>query len=371
MRFIHFSDLHIKRLSLSGLDGWGRINQCHYVLKQVAQRSQEDDIDFVLFCGDLFHDKKPDLDIFESTMALLASKPFRAKPWYFVAGQHDWREQPLGASNYDLMICMIDESQNSVYDNFHFFVSTRGITVGDVLILGVPYQKRMQEEIALCTKTKVDGPAILAIHTPIKDYPIHPSHFSQTGLTIEELCVGQWKYVAAGDFHEPKISYYQDKKVVMSGSPIQHSFGESINGHGYYIVDTKDNSSRKVNFTWYDKMISIVLDSSTNGEMLEKLLSVFRNPNIIFRFCVFDRSAIPIIEDVWGRWKINNKSNKGYKIQLMRGEETLIEMNETAPDMFNLKNEIEKSLKELGLSNDDYKAIHKLSKEICDRAGVV
>ncbi|MHA1410370.1 MAG: metallophosphoesterase family protein, partial [Candidatus Odinarchaeia archaeon] len=359
-----------------GAGGWGRVKQCWDILQSIAKRSEEDDIAFVLFCGDLFHDKKPSLDVFESTMAIMATESFRAKDWYFVAGQHDWREEPYGASNYDFFR-KIWTANNDVYENF-FSVSTKRkywkhyYSADDfIIIVAIPYGKEAAEALIDVRDLQIERATnyILAIHTPIRGYPIHGNYISKEGLTTKQLSDGPWKYVAAGDFHEHKISYYKDTKIVMTGSTIQNTFGESVGGHGYCIVDLETFHVDRV-VCDYDKMITIEVGAGTNEATLNNILDMFINPNTIFRFIVEDKSTIPLVETCWDTWKNRTNSNNGYQVQLKYKNNICLEKGAIEESRFNIRNEIKEYINNLNLTKMDAKNIIQLGEELCDKAGV-
>lgn len=363
-KFIHFSDLHVGDNPIMGIhpNGWScRIMDCKQVLMDIAERSMEGDIAFVLFCGDFFNKKNPPSYMVNYFMNVLNLPNFRVRPWYFNIGQHDWQTTPTKHHNLELLSYL-----TTSFPNFRVMNEAMNLALpeSELRIINIPYSERMYYELA--EESRMDSaPCILSIHAPIRTFPMHYKKDSDKGFTLDELTKGSWKYIAAGDFHVYKNRLYKGTRIVMSGSVLQTTFGETIEAHGYSIGNLYTNETELVQCE-YPKMITI----ECVPDKLKETLSLFKGPEFIFKFIVPEQHMVSQVREIWQAWKNEYDSYRNCKIQVRTNVENS-NLNISDLSKFDVEREMVDSVAgHKDLSAADKTRVMRLGKEVIGEAGI-
>ena len=96
MRFIHIADCHIgawreEKMRMLGVQAF----------QQAIQKAINEDADFVIIAGDLFHTALPSLDLVKQVVSALKKLKDQDIPMYFVPGSHDY--SPSGKTILDVI----------------------------------------------------------------------------------------------------------------------------------------------------------------------------------------------------------------------------------------------------------------------------
>ncbi len=219
MKALIFSDLHCHQHKKKV----ERLNDCIKALEWVFDTAEDRNIDTILFCGDLFHDRQRiDVYAYQKIFEVFNSR-MSGKRFYFLLGNHDMysREKwdissavPLGSIKGVTIVdrpCSLD---------------VNGYEIGFL-----PYTRDPAEDLkkikmkakfkVLLGHVAVDGAIWNLIHGTIADVSIeHDGDMVKVTPDIFD----EYDQVFLGHYHaEQKLT----KKVEYVGSPLQLNFGES------------------------------------------------------------------------------------------------------------------------------------------------
>ena len=96
MRFAHFADIHLGFQKEEPLQKIER-----HIFEDAMDRCIDEDVDFILLCGDIFHVNIPDMGIQKMAMTKFRDIHEKRIPVYAVYGSHDF--SPTGSSAIDLL----------------------------------------------------------------------------------------------------------------------------------------------------------------------------------------------------------------------------------------------------------------------------
>jgi len=248
MKFVCFADFHAhlwKEFDKKGGEtGSLRLDVQVNTLRYIRKWCKDNGIQYVLFAGDLFHQRgKVDTVVFNAVYNEIEKFHSDGISIIMIAGNHD---------QYDNS----DVPENSLHpfkklEGVHVYdtVGTHRIhkssvsdTAGvepDVEIVLAPYSKNAQmikEYIA--NVEKKDYPQILLFHLGISGAFVGNGNYPMAdAFDVEDLRPDLFKYVIGGHFHK-RQTLGGHEHAFYCGAPLQHSFGDEGEDKGFYVVDT-------------------------------------------------------------------------------------------------------------------------------------
>ena len=197
----------------------------------------EEQVDFILFAGDLFDSAFPPIEILKDTFHEFKKIKEAKIKCYVIAGSHDFSVS--GKTFLDVIekagfceICKYDESETEVL--------LKPIKHQNFMIYGYP-GKKSGLEIPSLRKVKIeedykDGFRILMLHTTIKDVT---ENLPIESIELSELPKAD--YYALGHIHIDFEHEYEGKPVIYGGPTFPNNFKElqDLRGGCYYIIDVE------------------------------------------------------------------------------------------------------------------------------------
>lgn len=227
MKVLLFSDLHLHpwQYGSTYFDGWNsRLLIQKKFLEHVAEVVRKEDIECVIFCGDLFHTHgKLTADVITVAYNGFKEISSAAKKCFSLVGNHDF------------------QSANGYINSMEFIKGTgwdvifpRGVEIVDSLALGfisyTPDRKVFSEALEKYGKMC----NFIFMHQGVQSVPLG------NGFELPN------EYIIPDELDKKVIHftghYHRHQKVkenlVIVGSPMQHTWSDSGDERGYIILDT-------------------------------------------------------------------------------------------------------------------------------------
>ena len=254
MRFVHVADAHIgcwrdqsmKELSVDAF-------------QSACETAIDEDVDFILIAGDLFHTAIPNLDLVRSVVRILQDVNDHDIPCYFIPGSHDC--SPTGKT----MLNVIEEANLGVNvakteDDKLVFTETEK----DVKLTGISGEQGMLDQQSyddIDRERLADEPGdkVFMFHTAIDE--LKPDDLPIESKALRFLPRG-FDYYAGGHVHVVDHDDFSDDgyaPVVYPGPLFPTAFNEleDIQQGGFYLYDNGDLERHTVNLK---DVVSITVD---------------------------------------------------------------------------------------------------------------
>jgi len=232
MKFGHITDCH--------LGGWRQpelqqLNMDYF--RHAIDGCIEDEVDFILFAGDLFDSAFPPIETLKDTFHEFKKLKEANIKCYVIAGSHDFSVS--GKTFLDVIekagfceICKYEENEAEVL--------LKPIKHQSFMIYGYP-GKKSGLEIPSLKKLKIeedykDGFRILMLHTTIKDVV---GNLPIESIELSEL--PRADYYALGHIHIDFEHEHEGKPVIYGGPTFPNNFKElqDLKGGCFYIIDVE------------------------------------------------------------------------------------------------------------------------------------
>ena len=249
MRFLHLSDLHLRKR----VNEFSMLEDQAYILKEILNIIDEQKVEAVLIAGDIYDKVIPSAEAVRLLDDFLTRIAARELPVFLISGNHDSAERIAFGSR--LM------SSRQIYLSPVFESDVEPVTIsdryGEINIYMLPFVKpslvkRVYPEEEIITYQDAVNAAVQHMEIDTDKRNILLAHQFVTGAArcdSEELSVGGvddvdasvfdgFDYVALGHLHGPqKIG---KETVRYSGTPLKYSFSETNHKKAAVIVDVEE-----------------------------------------------------------------------------------------------------------------------------------
>ena len=193
-----------------------------------------------------------------------------------IVGNHDI---PLRHSLLNSSVSQILNPEPHV----QFFDTIKKMEFADREITLMPWI--CKENFEECMETIREGGDILLGHFEIANFLMHPGAVSHGGISMKEF--NKWKRVISGHYHAQSMQ----GNIQYVGTPYQMSWSDATTKHGFWILDTDDDSmtfienpNRYFNrFVWedgcqksienlYNSFVKVNVVKKTDFEAFEKFI---------------------------------------------------------------------------------------------------
>jgi DNA repair exonuclease SbcCD nuclease subunit len=266
MKFAHIADCH--------LGGWRQpeLQQLNFEsFKKAIEISIEENVDFILFAGDLFDSPFPGIDILKNTFAEFRKIKEKGIKSYIISGSHDYSVS--GKTFLEVLehagFCEICKYE---YDKKTDRIILKPIIFPSCYIYGYP-GKKSGLEIEDLKKISILEPdsnfRILMLHTTIKE--------AVNNLLIESIDLRDLPsadYYALGHIHVDFQKEFNKKPVIYAGPTFPNNFKEfeELKYGKFFIVDVGGFikiSEKKIIFK---KIECVELEITNTFKATEKIL---------------------------------------------------------------------------------------------------
>ncbi len=251
IKFIHTADIHLGKTYRNSPGEAARYEDFFMCLSGIVADAINEKVDFILVCGDLFHEGQILPRTFAKTIEALQPLKNAGIPCIAIEGNHDWIHRRNNISWMEALsemgyICLLRpgrrEDGSYRFDPFDEATGTGGhIEINGLNIYGLGYIGAQAgshvERICNAITTQNN---LLLFHVGIWKYS--PVEIGNMKLEEAYPLAERFSYVALGHGHKPYVVETPDTKpfAYNPGSPERVNFGEEKYDKGYYFVKVDD-----------------------------------------------------------------------------------------------------------------------------------
>ncbi|MGD9163073.1 MAG: exonuclease SbcCD subunit D [Desulfobacteraceae bacterium] len=247
MKFIHTADIHLGKTYRNSPGEAERYEDFFLCLSGIVEDALKEKVDFVLICGDLFHEGQILPRTFARTIEVLQPLKNAGIPCIAIEGNHDWIHRRNNISWMEALSEMgyirllrpgRTEDGDYIFDTFDEDTGMGGhIEINSLNIYGLGYigaQAGSHVE-RICNAVNTEN-NLLLFHVGIWKYS--PVEIGNMKLEEAYPLADKFGYVALGHGHKPYMIETPEGKAFAynPGAPERVNFGEEKYDKGYYFV---------------------------------------------------------------------------------------------------------------------------------------
>lgn len=280
MRFLHLADLHLGKV----LHKQNLLSDQRYILDQILQIADEQQVDAVLIAGDVYQRNTPSaeaMSLFSSFVTALAE---RKLPCMIISGNHDSAERVA----YLAPLAALSGVHISGADTAKIYKQTLHDEYGEIVIHMMPFTTPLQVRAAYPEQADEiqnynDAIRILMQHLAVDPDKrnIMIAHQFLTGAQVcdsEELAIGgldnisaslfdAYDYTALGHLHGPQ--QVTRPEIRYAGSPLKYSFSEVHQHKSVTIVHIKEKGCVSIETVQLKPLREMQVISGSFAELME------------------------------------------------------------------------------------------------------
>ena len=253
MKYAHLADLH--------LGSW-RDPKMRDLSTEAFLRAMDscisNQVDFIIFAGDIFNTSLPSLDILKIVTKKLKEISDKNIPIYTIAGSHDF--SPSGKTMIDVLenaglvknICKGSIDPETKLLHLHFTTDLKtGAKLTGILGRKGQLDQKYYQNLSLESLEQETGYKIFVFHTTIAE--MLPTHLGKIEAQPASFLPKHFNYYAGGHIHHPtKIELPGYKALTYPGALFPNSFSEvEYYGHGgYYLITTDSSNHEEQSIDW-------------------------------------------------------------------------------------------------------------------------
>ena len=249
MKYAHLADLHLgswrepKMRDLSTKSFLTAIDQC-----------VQNQVDFILFSGDIFNTSLPSLDTLKIVTKKLKELKDKDIPLYVIAGSHDF--SPSGKTMIDVLenagllknVCRgkIHPETKELHLQFTTDQKT-GAKITGILGRKGQLDKTYYQNLHLDNLEQESGYKIFMFHTTLTE--MKPKHMEKIESQPTSFLPKNFNYYAGGHIHHPtKIELEGYGTLTYPGALFPNNFAEveKYSHGGYYLISIDSEQSQKI-----------------------------------------------------------------------------------------------------------------------------
>lgn len=237
MKFAHLADSHLgafgKNPALRDLN--------LKAFEEAIEKCLEENVDFILIAGDLFHNPIPDLEIVKRAVEILRNARNRGIRIYVIYGSHDFSAGTTSLLDVLSSTGLFKKAVNYDFKDGKIFL--KGVRdesgVNIVGISGLSSSKEVEyfKKIDAKSLENIPEPKIFAFHTTIDE--LKPSYISDKNAVPLSSLPKNFNYYAGGHLHE-RIEYkFNSSPLIYPGALFGSSYNDLdiLKDRGFYIVE--------------------------------------------------------------------------------------------------------------------------------------
>lgn len=286
LRFIHCADLHFDR-SFEGLHLIAQVKALPLVNNQVLEKivtlALEEQVDFLLFAGDIFHQNRPSLKTQHQFFKQMNRLKEQDIPVYMIFGNHDYFENERYWFDFP--------------ENIHLFTEEQVTTIHGETKTGEQYAiSGFSYQHPWITTSKVS-------EFPQKQAPYHIGmyHGDSNGeryapFQVQEMRQKNYDYWALGHIHVPTV-VSDNPPIIYPGTPQGHTQKEKETGIQLVTLDgvTVQYEAKDVAaVVWQEYELSLA-GIKTRKEALQAMKDFFQtSERQLIKFSLTETEHLPI-----------------------------------------------------------------------------
>lgn len=230
MKFIVFTDLHAHNYKAFDENG-SRLRNSVGVIDRVADYAIQNDIKYILFAGDLFHQqKKLPTEVVNAVSNTFSEYDVDFVNWYAISGNHDYSNKNL----LDKQGTSALQYLSDVIGNFEL-LDYKMVYLDGINVHGVPYFNYKEDFVSFVNSIKLGsiGLNILMCHQTPKmiDFPI------AYDFEVNDPMFDKFDLILNGHIHTRR---FLSEKFYQIGVPLAQHFDDGNEENGFTVFDTDD-----------------------------------------------------------------------------------------------------------------------------------
>jgi len=297
IRFAHLADLH--------LGAWREkiLTELNFqTFKQAIDKIINQQVDFVLFAGDIFNTPMPSLEIVEKVTKELMRLKHNEIPLYVIGGSHDY--SPLGKSFIQLLETagvFIDVAKWETIDKGQINLILTKDPKTKTILGGVLGKKKGLDKNIYSNLNALEIPkdelSIFMFHCTLNDFK--PDFMKTVDVEAKTTYLPKgFKYYAGGHIHTHMQGEYAGEILTYPGPLFPNNFRElKLETSSFnlceYNKETKKINIERIFIQTYDKVhLKIESDKLNPLELQEKINKVVDNSEIEKKIVLLEISGI-------------------------------------------------------------------------------
>lgn len=257
MRFLHLADLHLGKV----LHKQNLLEDQKYILRQILQIAEEQQIDAVLIAGDVYQRNTPSAEAMTVFSDFITGLTERKLPCFLISGNHDSAERIA----YLAPLAQLSGVYITGAETAKIYSFQLRDEYGEIHLHLMPFTTPLQVRQAYPEQAEEIRNYNDAIRVLMQHYPADPSqrnimvaHQFLTGAQVcesEELAIGgldnisaslfdAYDYTALGHLHGPQ--QVTRPGIRYAGSPLRYSFSEVHQHKSVTIADIREKGDVRI-----------------------------------------------------------------------------------------------------------------------------
>ena len=248
MKFCHIADTHIRNLKYH--------KEYKEVFKQLYSAIKEENVDYIIHCGDIAHTKTQISPEFVDMCSEFLSSLADIAPTYVILGNHDGNLKNTG--RLDALTPIVEALE---HPDLHLLKDSQEVYLRDGFALNV---LSVFDEDNWQDPTNYENVNIALYHGSISNCQTDSGWVMEKGehdINIFE----EFDYAFLGDIHKPQ-AMDKEGRFRYAGSTVQQGFGESED-KGVLIWDIQDRNSFEVKRVIFDNPKPFITVELQDGKL--------------------------------------------------------------------------------------------------------
>lgn len=307
-KIAHISDTHIKNLK--------QHKEYRQIFEKLYQHLREQDIDYIVHCGDLAHTKTQLSPEYFDLAAEFLKNLADIAPVYIILGNHDGN---LKNDNRQDAVTPIVQALE--HPHLHLLKNSGEVHIDDNLcfnVLSIFDEENWQE---ITDKNKIN---IALYHGAIYGVVTDTGYVFEHGDHDVSIFEG-FDYAMLGDIHRTNQELDPDGRVRYCGSTVQQNFGET-NDKGFLVWEIEDKDNFRVkHFPILNPRPFVTIELEEDGKLPDIRIPQNSRLRIICKGHVPTKDlkkAVDVAKSLWSPESVTvqNKPGKGLSVQEIAGD---------------------------------------------------
>ncbi len=293
-----FSDLHLHNHK----DRVDRLQNCIDVLNWVFDEAAKNDCDYILFLGDLFHERaKIDVRNYLKTFEVFMNHMIRDaadRDMYLLVGNHDMYHKERWDVN--------SVKPLSAIPRVHIVETPQQIVLDGLKIDWMPHTDNPVKELAALKQTNGGAGDILLAHLSVHGALLNLCYGTKSDViveydndmvTVDASVFDDWKMTYLGHYHGAQMV---SDKVEYVGSPLELTFGEAFQEKHLIVLDLQTLEKKYIvnefspkhlivspkdiadeNYKLDGNFVRLTVDSMSNKDLIDLKRTIAQNHDVL------------------------------------------------------------------------------------------
>lgn len=273
MKFAHIADAHLGAFSKNP-----KLKELNLKAFEIAiQKSIEEQVDFIIIAGDLFHNPIPDMEIVKRAVETLKKAVDKGIRIYAIYGSHDFSAGSTALLDVLSSTGLFKKVVNYEVHNGKLRIlpvrDSTGVNILGMSGLSSAQEIEYFEHIDREYLEKIEHPKIFVFHTTISE--LKPSYIPDRYALPKSLLPQDFDYYAGGHLHERIESEVNGSPLIYPGALFGATYNDLdvLKERGFYIVEDFKPRFVPVEVCKFHKRV-IKADGYSAEELNKKLLEI-------------------------------------------------------------------------------------------------